>query len=35
MTDNLTSDMHAEFTIDTETELKHKAGYSVECEVKY
>ena len=26
MTDNLTSDMHAEFTIDTETELKHKAG---------
>ena len=26
MTDNLTSDMHAEFKIDPATELKHKAG---------
>lgn len=25
MTDNLTADMHAEFTIDPATELKHKA----------
>lgn len=25
MTDNLTADMHAEFTVDAETELKHKA----------
>ena len=25
MKDNLTTDMHAEFTIDAETELKHKA----------
>ena len=26
MTDNLTSDMHAEFKIDPATELKHKAA---------
>ena len=26
MTDNLTSDMHAEFKVDPTTELKHKAG---------
>jgi hypothetical protein len=26
MTDNLTADMHAEFTVDAETELKHKAA---------
>ena len=26
MTDNLTSDMHAELKIDPATELKHKAG---------
>lgn len=25
MTDNLTSDMHAEFKVDPATELKHKA----------
>lgn len=25
MIDNFTTDMHAEFTVDTETELKHKA----------
>ena len=26
MTDNLTSDMHAEFKVDPATELKHKAS---------
>ena len=26
MIDNFTADMHAELTIDAETELKHKAG---------
>ena len=26
MIDNLTTDMHAEFTVDAETELKHKAA---------
>ena len=26
MTDNFTADMHAELTIDAETELKHKAA---------
>ena len=26
MIDNFTTDMHAEFTVDAETELKHKAA---------